>query len=214
MPSTTCGWCGRFANMSEAGAKSVVALGHGAQTVFGSYKCDHCEGLLVAYTRTVGQSFQHVNAADWMHSIGDLLDWVPKQGWYPAFPDAPEAIGEAASEAHACLSIGAARAAVALARAVVEAVAKDQGITSGNLQSKIDQLSERGLIRPVVRDGAHEVRLDGNEVAHGDLVAQPISRDEAADVLVLLDEVLGDVYQTPARIARVRTNRSTRSGGS
>lgn len=214
MPSTTCGWCGRFANMSEAGAKSVVEVDNATWRVFGSYKCDHCKGLLVAHVRTESESIRDVNVADWMHSVDNHLDWVPKEGWYPAFPDVPDAIAEAASEAHACLSIGAARAAVALARAVVEAVAKDQGITNGSLQFKIDELSRRGLVRPVVREGAHEVRLDGNAVTHGDLIEQPMTRDEAADVLVLLDEVLGDVYQTPARIARVRTKRSSRGAGS
>ncbi len=139
---------------------------------------------------------------------------MPKEGSYPAFPDVPAAIAEAASEAHACLGIGAARAAVALARAVVEAVAKDQGITKGTLEFKIDELSARGLVRSVVREGAHEVRLDGNEIAHGDLVDQPMRKDEAADVLVLLDEVLGDVYQTPARIARVRAKRNSRGADS
>src|SRR5215472_9035430 len=59
--------------------------------------------------------------------------------------------------------------AVAVARAVVEAVAKDRGITTGNLKSKIDSLHSQGHITASMRDAATEIRFAGNDAAHGDL---------------------------------------------
>ena len=70
----------------------------------------------------------------------------------------PKHIGAAASEAHECQSIGAHRAAVMLARAVIEATAKDKGITKGTLFDKIEKMHEHGLVSELVRDQAHEVR--------------------------------------------------------
>ncbi|WP_231156973.1 DUF4145 domain-containing protein [Streptomyces sp. CNZ748] len=115
-----------------------------------------------------------------------------------------------AIEAHQCLSIEANRAAVALARAVVEATAKDRGITTGTLEKKIDKLFEQQLIREYVKDAAHEVRFGGNEVAHGDLVAEPMDNATATEVLGLMDEILDEVFQSPARVRRRKEQRLER----
>ncbi|MBU5868948.1 DUF4145 domain-containing protein, partial [Vibrio cholerae O1] len=74
----------------------------------------------------------------------------------------------------------AGRGAVILARAVIEATAKDKGITNGNLYAKIDQLHISGLIREHIKEAAHEVRLGGNDVAHGDILSGPFSHEETA----------------------------------
>jgi len=82
--------------------------------------------------------------------------------------DVPEPIRSTASEAFACASIGAHRAAILLARTTIEATAKAEAITSGSLVAKIDALKAANHIRPDVADAAHEVRLLGNDMAHGD----------------------------------------------
>ena len=84
----------------------------------------------------------------------------------------PKELADAASQAHLCLSAAAPLGAVAVARAVVEAVAKDHGITTGNLKSKIASLHSHGHITPAMRDAATEIRFAGNNAAHGDLVGE------------------------------------------
>ena len=54
-----------------------------------------------------------------------------------------------------------------LARAVIEATAKDQGIAKGTLHDKIEAMATNGLIRTMIKDAAHGVRELGNEMAHG-----------------------------------------------
>ncbi len=122
----------------------------------------------------------------------------------------PAHIAEAAAEAYSCHSIGAYRAAGALARAVVEATAKDKGITGRTLYDRIEQLEQQGLVRPLVREAAHEIRHFGNDMAHGDLV-EDLTEEAATETLALMDELLSEVYQAPARIARVRSARESRS---
>ncbi len=100
--------------------------------------------------------------------------------------------------------------AVALARAVVESVAKDKCITKGNLESKIDQLFTLGYISEAMREAAREVRFAGNEVAHGDLVAEVVNHDDAEGIVQLMNSVLERVYQEPARVARIREKRENR----
>jgi hypothetical protein len=70
---------------------------------------------------------------------------------------------------------------------VVEACAKAKDITSGTIRHRIDSLYEQGLIYRHVKDAAHEVRLAGNEVAHGDLVDDPIGTEEGMATLALMD---------------------------
>jgi hypothetical protein len=127
-----------------------------------------------------------------------------------SYPDVPEGIGTAASEAHQALGADAPRASVAMARATVEATAKERGISKGNLESKIDQLAKDGHISEAMRLAAHEIRFAGNEVAHGDLVDEPITVDDAAEIGDLMDAILERVYQEPAKVGRVRASREAR----
>jgi hypothetical protein len=65
---------------------------------------------------------------------------------------------------------------------------------------------DANLIRAHVRDGAHEVRYLGNDMAHGDFV-DSVSTEDSELVLTLMDEVLLEVFQSPARVKRRRDAR-------
>jgi len=110
-------------------------------------------------------------------------------------------------------SVSAFRAAVQLARSVVEATAKDKKIVTGTLNSKIDELYNQSFIRGHIRDGAHEVRHLGNEMAHGDFI-DPVTADEADLVLTLMSEILEEVYQSPARVTRAQAARAAKKANS
>jgi hypothetical protein len=122
-----------------------------------------------------------------------------------------EHIAPAAGEAHECQSIGAHRAAVMLARAVIEATAKNKGITNGSLSNKIEKMYEQKLLSELVRDQAHEVRYLGNEMAHGDFV-EPVSGEEADEILELMAEVLHTVFEMPAQLLRRKEARLAKKG--
>lgn len=167
--------------------------------------CDHCHRASLGYA----SHYSNQNSDD-RTNFGETADenitWVPRAGEAPTFEDVPQRIAEAASEAHACASIGALMAAILMARTVVEATAKEKGILEGTLVKKIDELASKGLIRDSTKDAAHEIRHLGNNMAHGDLEDSPKAID-ADDVLELMDEVLNEVFQGPARTARVRARR-------
>lgn len=177
-----------------------------------AFRCDNeeCRRLSIGqgtvYTPGSGGSAEEVGK---MLASGDI-EWTPRKVQRPPFPDVPEQIAQTASEAHACLSIQASRGAVALARAVVEATAKDKGITTGRLVQKIDALHADGHIREFTRQVAHEVRYGGNEIAHGDLAAEPMPAADAAAIVGLMDEILQEVYQAPAKMLRLKTSRLER----
>jgi hypothetical protein len=143
---------------------------------------------------------------------GDEIAW-PTAVARTNYPDVPTEIAGAAREAHQALAALAPRASVVMARATLEATAKDKGITKGNLDSKIEQLTKAGLISEDMKEAAHEIRFAGNEAAHGDILAESISVGEATEIVDLMDAILERVYQEPAKVARVRASRLARQNG-
>lgn len=121
----------------------------------------------------------------------------------------PKDIASAASEAYSCFSINANRAAVLMARTAIEATAKDKQITDGNLYQKIDAMAEKNIITDQLAEEAHEIRLLGNDMAHGDL-AEPVSEEDASDILGFLDSVMDYVYQQPMLLQKRKALRERR----
>lgn len=143
-------------------------------------------------------------------SSGQILrHWPVKMVERKVFPDVPDHIAQAASEAHLVHDHGAHRAAAVLARAVVEATAKEKGYAENGIRTKIDEMYRDRVLREHIKDAAHEVRHLGNEMAHGDFV-DAVLPEESAVVLQLMDEVLDEVFQSPARVKRVREAREAK----
>lgn len=188
--------------------------GNRRSLVHAAFTCDQCGWLQFGAAvrdrsgTSGGAAAWDYNVTAWLDDVADL-EWWPAVGVAPPFEDVPEDIAEAASEAHRCYSIHAYRGAVALARAVIEASAKAKGIKKGQLFDKIEELEKKGHIRPYVKDAAHEVRHLGNEVAHGDFV-DPVTAEEADETLALMGEVLLEVFQSPARVAKVQAARKAK----
>ncbi|GAA1920185.1 DUF4145 domain-containing protein [Nocardioides marmoribigeumensis] len=206
MASTNCGHCGRLAYMepvSHLHASPAIGGGVFADAV---YKCPNCKRLNMATERTTFYS-----AGMYPSDTADNHQWSSPR-WFPRhlevieFEDVPTHIGEAASEATLCLAVGAYRAAGALARAVIEATAKDKKAEGRNLEKRIDALRDGDHIRKHTQEQAHEIRHFGNDMAHGDFV-EPVTKEEAEEVVELMAEVLDEVYQSPARLEKRKAAR-------
>lgn len=206
--SNKCGWCKTYSNMDAINHRILSTTGTNSRALISRQQftcaCDHC-GALSILTR-----YGHVD------SPGDIIqtaiheEWIPTNAEGRTFEDVPELIASVASEAYKCASVHAYRGAVALARAVVEATAKEKGITSNGIASKIENLHTKGFIREHVKEAAHEVRFGGNEVAHGDLAEDDLDDEEAEEILALMSEILLEVFQSPARVERQRQKRIAR----
>lgn len=95
-----------------------------------------------------------------------------------------------------------------LARAVIEASAKDRGVTSGNLFNKIDKLVEKGHVRKMMADAAHEVRMAGNDMAHGDFATEAITEEDADEILGFMEDFLREMFELPTRVQRRKDRRA------
>lgn len=206
MATQVCWSCASLTHMTRVTSVIYAESPDGESLLQAAFQCDQCKRLSVGVVSAEGSHGQH---QAWLEDSG-FTEFLPARSAGKDFPDVIDPIAAAADEAHRCLSAGAPRGAVALARAVVEATAKNQGVTTGSLMNKIDALAKQGVISNHMRDAAHEIRFAGNEVAHGDLAEEPMSSDDARDVLDLMDAILERVYQEPAKVARVRERREAR----
>lgn len=173
----------------------------GVTLITGAYRCAHCKKLSTSYVR-------HENPPSGPSSADRLLSmptahWEPKWVEGAEFPDVPPHISSAASEAYRCSSIGANRAAILMARSVIESSAKHHGITGGFLHAKIEQLEKQGVIRPIITKAALGLKDFGNDMAHGDF-EQEVTEEDVMEVLSLMTTILGEVFQTDARTKSLR----------
>lgn len=205
-----CAFCERYSHFTVKWAE-VIELERdfaGNRTFLGQGigKCDNCGRTSTGVTTKPDQTSS--SSSDYLGGAPDAsISWYPQVGLAPEFPDVPEHIARAAKEAHSSQSISSFMAAILMARTVVEATAKEKGITKGNLLAKIDELANGNIIRNDTKEAAHEIRHLGNDMAHGDISDLP-DPDDVADVLALMDEVLNEVFQGPAKTARLRARRT------
>src|ERR1022692_2721081 len=193
MPALICPHCGVYARFTTRWNRPTDPDDPWVEPA-ACFTCDHCDKPIVAD----------------MSAYGTVTQFWPTSVRGKVFPDVPKPLAVAASQAHLCLSAGSPIGAVAVARAVVEAVAKDHGIKNGDLKSKIERLHTEGHISDTMRLAATEIRFAGNEAAHSDLVAETLGVEDAAEIVTLMDSILERVYQEPARIAKIRTKRELR----
>lgn len=195
--------------MERRGDESTVRIVRAGTNVAAqaTFSCSHCGMLSIATLpfRSASESGTPESDTWWANQNGQIR-WTPETIGGREYPDVPAHVSSAADEAHRCYSIGAFRAAILLARAVVEATAKDNGVTKGLLAAKIDAMHDGGIIRSFTKDAAHELRYLGNDMAHGDFV-ETVDDDDASAVLAVMAEILNEVYQGPARVAAMRSKR-------
>jgi len=90
-----------------------------------------------------------------------------------------------------------------MARRTLEAVAADKGEDQGRLADRLARLAQTGVLQPNLADWAKEVRLVGNVGAHFDPL-EPISMEDAQDLVSFVRELLKYLYGLPADLAKRR----------
>lgn len=183
-------------------------LEHRRMAITGLYRCSQCAAPSIG--TVISDATNRYDLV--MANRNSEPYWLPEAASGKEFPEVPGPIASAADEAHRCHSIQAYRGAIALARAALEATAKERGYTTGSLQQKIDAMTKDGLLRKNINDAADQLRQAGNHVLHADEAANEVdsaTEDDADSALWLLDQVLQEVYQSTARLAKIKQSAET-----
>lgn len=128
----------------------------------------------------------------------------PVTEMFPSSVEVDESIPERARDylVEAIASVHAPSGAIMLSASAVDAMLKEKGYTTGNLNSRIHEAVKDHLITEEMAKWAHEIRLDANDERHADETAtKPTDQDakRCIDFALALAEFL---FVLPARIKR------------
>lgn len=85
------------------------------------------------------------------------------------------------------------------------------GATGANLKQEIDDLADRGILPPIMKEWAHELRELANDSAHPKPGQPATDPKDARDIVNFLDFLLDVVYNLPHRIEQFRNRPAPRS---
>lgn len=102
-------------------------------------------------------------------------------------------------------SSGSPRAIVIFSRTVLEAMFKDQGATSGNLQAKTKKMVGRGVITEELGEWADSIRYAGNDNVHD--ISVKVDAEDAGEIYAFARIIAELLYSYPARVRRIREKR-------
>lgn len=217
MSSRACGYCGVHAHFTPVGRTYIAyedEQGGVPEYVQSNFQCAAC-GLVSLGTTDLFPGmpgFREENKIGGEKRFWTLIGvdtWLPgNQG--PTIQNLPPAVATASADAYKSYKSRVYTAAVLMARTTIEATAKHHGISKGTLLVKIDKLHNDGVILESTKLAAHAIRDLGNDMAHGDLEIS-IGRDEASDVVELMQLILREVFELPYLAENLRKRADDRS---
>ena len=145
-----------------------------------------------------------------------VLPWPLKWQKYPDYW--PANVGRFWLQAKRNLSDENWDAAALMARSSLQAALRHANAKGKNLKQEIDSLAEHGLLPPMMKNWAHNLRELGNDAAHPDADAKPTQANDASDIVYFLDFLLEYLYDLPRRIGeytgrKTEDNKSEQSKG-
>jgi hypothetical protein len=223
MPSGLCPRCGKQSSFDIAGSLPVTADGsyvmerNGTQTPMyqdrvTSLICRHChQGVVVVEEQWVGDQPRGKQSGGGAISYRGI-HWWPLPEMSPS-TDIPSEIAGAFTEAATAFAANCPRASAVMARCTLEAITVEKGETKGSLAECLRVLATKGVLQPALADWAKEVRLVGNAGAHFDPL-QPVTREDASQLLAFVRELLKYLYELPAELERRRLPKGDKPGPS
>lgn len=102
-------------------------------------------------------------------------------------------------------------AASLMARSALQVALRDNNAIGKNLKQEIDDLANKGILPPIMKDWSNNIRELGNDSAHP-IPGQPATtRADAKDVVQFLDFLLEYLYTLPKNISDYRKRRESKS---
>ncbi|GAB2615366.1 DUF4145 domain-containing protein [Novilysobacter erysipheiresistens] len=194
----TCPFCMERGNFSVAFDAEKKKPNGSKVLHFSTLQCGSCAGYVMALWSATSS---HSNMHDYR-----VLPWPQRIDKAPE--EWPPDVGRYWLQAHRSLRDENWDAAAVMARSSLQISLREQGATGNNLKQEIDDLGNKGLIPPVMRDWSHEVRELGNDSAHPTPGQAATSPRDAKDIVQFTHYLFEYLYTIPHRIAGYRARRS------
>jgi hypothetical protein len=124
----------------------------------------------------------------------------------------PDEVGRFWLQAHRNLRDSNFDAACVMARSALQVALRHHEAKGSNLKQEIADLGAKGLLPPIIREWADNVRELGNDSAHPKPGQAAANRSDANDIVNFLDFLLEYLFDLPQRIKAYRERKSPGEG--
>ncbi len=164
---------------------------------FDTLRCGNCTG----YVLVLWSASEYASGFDRLYQFR-TLPWPLKLEKHP--DHWPEGVGRFWLQARRTLKDENWDAAAVMARSAMQVALREHGANGGTLKQEVDDLADRGILPPLMKEWAHELRELGNESAHPQPGQAPTEQQDAKDIVEYLDFMLEYLYNLPHRISQYR----------
>lgn len=167
-----------------------------AHTVYEIAECNNCDFFVLV--ERYGKSIRKIYPSPLPKTVNEKT---------------PEFLKKDLEEAYTCFSVNAYRATGVLARRALQLCCIDKGAPDKRLEEQINWLLDQQVITKELKDWAHEVRLTGGDAAHPPkkiIEDQRVEKDDAEDILTLLEKFIDVLYVAP-KLAEERRQKRNQS---
>ena len=196
-----CAFCNEKGNFEKA-HHSEKSNSQGKKLNYDILKCTNCGNLTMVFW----------SAAHAWGPSGGLHDYktVPWPRQTTQFPDFwPSDVGRYWLQARRSLEGKNWDAASLMARSAIQLITRYQKAVGKNLKEEIDDLAVKGMLPPVMKEWAHEVRVLGNENAHPKPGDKGTEQKDANDIVQFLSFLLTMTYNLPHEIQQFRQRKKS-----
>ena len=195
-----CAFCGEEGNFEKVAHLAREKPGGGKTLNYDTLRCGNCGNYMFAFW-----SASSTVSSGGMHSYR-LLPW--HRSTTRSSKHWPDDVGAYWVEARRSLEGKNWTAAALMARSAVQLVLRAKGATGSNLKQEIDDLTEKGLLLPIMKEWAHEVRELGNDGTHPKPGNTRTSEKDAKDVVEFLNFLMQVMYDLPHQIGEYRKRKN------
>jgi hypothetical protein len=197
-----CAFCGAEGNFGTVNHLERKKPGSGRKVLnYDTLQCGNCGNYMFAFW----------SAAEYGHGSGTVHDYhiLPWHRSTTRHPDHwPDDVGNYWVEARRSIEGKNWTAAALMARSAVQLVARAKGAKGDSLKQEIEDLANKGLILPIMKEWSHEVRVLANEGTHPKPGTKGTSEKDAKDVVEFLTFLMTVMYNLPKQIEDYRKRKS------
>jgi Domain of unknown function (DUF4145) len=196
-----CAFCGEKGNFGLAFHGEKKKPNSGKKLNFDVYKCMNCAGYVHVFWSAGdvwGRGLYGMRILPW--PIGSKRE--PSENW-------PEGVNRFWIQAHDSLARENWDAANVMARSAVQFMVREKNAKEGKLKAQVDDLVSKGILHPLMKDWADEVRLLANESAHPQApTPAELTPQDSRDIVNFMDLLLNNLYDLPKQIEDFRQRKT------
>ena len=194
----TCPFCRQAGNFRTAYHAEKKHQTRDKTLNFDTLECTNCMGYVMVLWSASSMAPTGLGG---LHAY-KVLPWPDTIDKFPEHW--PEPIGRYWLQAKRSLAGENWDAAAVMIRSALQLALREHNAKGRTLKDEINDLASQGILPPLMKEWATNVRELGNDAAHPQIAQQATDPKDAKDVAVFLDFLLEYLYNLPYRMKQYR----------